>query len=262
MAIERMVDIQGVRDIGPQAKMDGNIQSKACETQEFEAMFFQSMLKSTCIEQHFIDEPGSLYSSQKEVFHCSLAENGLIEKSTNAVDMPITSPSVALSTDLGNEVNQPVDDFVKSIWPYAQQASKLIGLDPKILVAQAALETGWGKMIAKDAEGSSNNLFNIKAKGYQAEQSITIKTTEYIADIPIKMTASFKKYASVEHSFNDYVSLIKNDHRYKTALSNANDPKRYIDSLQQAGYATDPNYSNKILSIYHGDELRGTLERM
>lgn len=262
MAIERIVDIQGVRDIGPQAKMDGNIQSKPCETQEFEAMFFQSMLKSACIEQHFIDEPGSFYSPQKEVFHCSLVENGLIEKSTNAVDMPITSPSVALSTDLGNEVNQPVDDFVKSIWPYAQQASKLIGLDPKILVAQAALETGWGKMIAKNAEGSSNNLFNIKAKGYQAEQSITIKTTEYIADMPIKMTASFKKYASVEHSFNDYVSLIKDDDRYKTALSNANDPKRYIDSLQQAGYATDPNYGNKILSIYHGDELRGALERM
>ena len=117
-------------------------------------------------------------------------------------------------------------------------------------------------MIAKDSDGdSSNNVFNIKAKVGNTDQSITIKTTEYIADMPIKMMASFKKYPSMAQSFNDYVSLIKEDSRYKNALSNTNDPTQYVAALQHAGYATDPNYGHKILSIYHGDELRQALER-
>ena len=76
------------------------------------------------------------------------------------------------------------------------------------------------------------------------------------------MVASFKKYLSVQHSVNDYISLIKNSNRYKKALANVDDPKRYIDALQGAGYATDPSYADKILLIYHGNELQQALEKM
>ncbi|ARG98894.1 flagellar assembly peptidoglycan hydrolase FlgJ [Legionella micdadei] len=157
--------------------------------------------------------------------------------------------------------NPQIDDFVRSAWPYARQAANLLGLDPKILLAQAALETGWGQFIAKDADGSSSyNFFNIKAADNNTD-AVHVNTTEYIADTPIKVNAAFKKYASIENSFNDYVSLIKDSNRYGDALANTRSPERYIDELYRAGYATDPHYASKILAIYHGDELQHALER-
>lgn len=157
--------------------------------------------------------------------------------------------------------NPQIDDFVRSAWPYARQAANVLGLDPKILLAQAALETGWGHYVAKDADGSSsNNLFNIKANNKTAD-AVQIKTTEYIANTPIKVNASFRKYPSIENSFNDYVSLIKESGRYEDALANTKNPKRYVDELYRAGYATDPQYASKILAIYHGDELQQALQR-
>lgn len=158
---------------------------------------------------------------------------------------------------------QSIDEFVKSIWPYAQQAASMLGLDPKLLVAQAALETGWGQYVTRDENGgSSNNFFNIKSTGKQQNDAVEVKTTEYVADIPVKTKALFKKYASVENSFADYVSLIKDNSRYEQALANANDPHRFIKALHDAGYATDPRYADKILSIYHGDELQQALARI
>ncbi|QRN04167.1 flagellar assembly peptidoglycan hydrolase FlgJ [Legionella sp. MW5194] len=158
---------------------------------------------------------------------------------------------------------QSIDEFVKSIWPYAQQAASMLGLDPKLLVAQAALETGWGQYVTRDEDGSSsNNFFNIKSTGKQQNEAVEVKTTEYVADIPVRTKASFKKYSSVENSFADYVSLIKDNSRYEQALANANDPHRFIKALHDAGYATDPRYADKILSIYHGDELQQALERI
>ncbi|KTC85542.1 MULTISPECIES: flagellar assembly peptidoglycan hydrolase FlgJ [Legionella] len=157
--------------------------------------------------------------------------------------------------------NPKIDDFVRSAWPYARQAANILGLDPKILLAQAALETGWGHFITKDADGSSsNNLFNIKATNNSAD-AVQVKTTEYIANTPIKMNASFRKYPSIENSFNDYVSLIKESGRYEDALANTKNPERYVDELYRAGYATDPQYASKILAIYHGDELQQALQR-
>ena len=155
-----------------------------------------------------------------------------------------------------------IDDFVKSVWSKAKEAAASMGLDPKILIAQAALETGWGHSVAKDANGSSsNNLFNIKSGTNSDFESIKIKTTEYIADTPIKVSASFRKYASVEDSFNDYVSLIKSNSRYQNALANSGNPERYVNELSKAGYAMDPNYGTKILSIYHSEELNEAVNR-
>lgn len=154
-----------------------------------------------------------------------------------------------------------IDEFVKSIWPYARQAANLLGLDPKILMAQAALETGWGQFVTRGSDGiSSNNLFNIKATS-NTENTVETKTTEYIADTPIRMNASFRRYPSIAHSFSDYVALIQGNSRYEAALANTKDPQRYVDELHRAGYATDPNYASKIMAIYHGDELQQALER-
>ena len=166
------------------------------------------------------------------------------------------------SKDSANAPTEGIDNFIKAIWPKAKEAASAMGLDPKILMAQAALETGWGKFIAKDSDGSSsNNLFNVKSGANHEFDSVKVKTTEYIADTPIKKTESFRKYSSVEQSFNDYVSLIKGSERYQSALANAANPELYVNELHKAGYATDPKYGTKILSIYHGEDLNQAMQR-
>lgn len=199
-------------------------------------------------------QPKSTFSGQSAIMNIGA-------KNTIPLSADKTSTPTKIATqDIG--APSMVDDFVKSVWAKAKQAAASMGLDPKVLVAQAALETGWGKSVAKDSDGSSsNNLFNIKSGKNSHFDSVNIKTTEYIADTPIKVTANFRKYASVEESMNDYVSLIKDNGRYQNALANASNPERYVDELSKAGYATDPNYGKKILSIYHSDELNQAIQK-
>jgi len=286
-------DFTGLNELKLQAKNDS---SKALPevAKQFEGIFLQSMLKSMRMGQHFLDENSPFRGKNEETFQDMLdgqyANNisgsrgiGLAQMLTKQLEktvpvkdsQEITSKPALSQAVADNKINtseisekassapaNSIDEFVKAIWPTAKQAASVLGLDPKILMAQAALETGWGKFVAKDADGSSsNNLFNIKTGSDKSHDSVLVKTTEYVANTPIKMNASFRKYPSVEHSFNDYVSLIKGSDRYQNALANAGNPDRYITELNKAGYATDPNYGGKILSIYHSDELNQSIER-
>lgn len=258
---------------------------------QFEGIFLQSMLKSMRMGQHFLEESSPFRGKDRETFQDMLdaqyASTIANSKSVGLADMlakqmehnlptveqpeesttdkPVNSNAISTMPVKEEKQDKPtttIDEFVKSIWPQAKQAASAIGLDPKILMAQAALETGWGKFVTKDIDGtSSNNLFNIKAGDSKEFDSVNVKTTEYIADTPIKMNASFRKYPSVEQSFNDYISLIKDNERYQTALASTSNPELYVNELHKAGYATDPNYGTKILSIYHGEELNQAIQR-
>jgi flagellar protein FlgJ len=147
--------------------------------------------------------------------------------------------------------NSP-EGFVASIWPYAQKAAKELGVNPRALVAQAALETGWGKRNIQRQDGSSaNNLFGIKATGWRGD-SATTTTHEYVAGVRRTETASFRSYASIGESFSDYVRLLKNNARYSNALQAGTDTRSFARGLQQGGYATDPAYANKIAAIADG----------
>ncbi|HAT2008226.1 TPA: flagellar assembly peptidoglycan hydrolase FlgJ [Legionella pneumophila] len=275
-------DFQGLNELKVQAK--NNAKEALPEVaKQFEGIFLQSMLKSMRMGQHFLDESSPFSGKNEATFQemldtqyaSTIAESkgiGLAALLAKQLENSVgdkANNSVNSSTEVNNtkvtnseESLSVVDDFVKSVWPTAKQAASLIGLDPKLLVAQAALETGWGKFVTRDTDGSSsNNLFNIKIGPHSEVESIQVKTTEYIADTPIKINASFRKYPSIEHSFHDYVSLIKGSERYQMALANAANPEIYVSELNKAGYATDPNYSNKILSIYHGDELNQAIQR-
>ncbi len=244
MVIERISE----REIEALPRIQAGKQAAQDIANQFEAVFLQSMLKSSCLDQHFTDEKNECFDVP--------ASRGVTAVSS---DVHKSMDPQATPQDVVPQIKLTVDDFVKSIWPYAQQVSTSLGLDPKILMAQAVLETGWGQCIAKDIDGgSSNNIFNIKAK--KTDRSVKINTHEYITNTPVLMLASFKKYSSVAHSFEDYMSLVKGD-RYKAALANADDPERYINALLCAGYATDPDYANKIVSIYRGDELQNVLAR-
>ncbi|QJQ21794.1 flagellar assembly peptidoglycan hydrolase FlgJ [Pseudomonas sp. SK] len=142
------------------------------------------------------------------------------------------------------------DEFVATMLPMAEQAAKRIGIDPRYLVAQAALETGWGKSVMRNSDGSSShNLFGIKASGNWQGDSARAITSEFRDGQFVKETAAFRSYDSYQDSFHDLVSLLQNNSRYQDAVKAADKPEQFVQELQKAGYATDPNYASKISQI-------------
>jgi peptidoglycan hydrolase FlgJ len=142
--------------------------------------------------------------------------------------------------------------FMSQLLPHAQEAADALGVDANVLLAQAALETGWGKSVIKNGQGESSfNLFNIKAdKSWQGKQA-SVSTVEYDGNVARKEMAGFRSYESYKQSFDDYVNFIKTNPRYSEALKKAGNPTLYVRELQKAGYATDPRYAEKIMRIYN-----------
>lgn len=145
--------------------------------------------------------------------------------------------------------------FVASIWSHAQAAARELGVDAKALVAQAALETGWGRRTIARGDGSTaHNLFGIKATGWKGERA-TVNTHEYTNGVRHTERADFRAYASPAESFADYVRLLKQNPRYRQALESGGDVRRFASALQQAGYATDPRYADKLSAIANGPTM-------
>lgn len=145
--------------------------------------------------------------------------------------------------------------FVASIWSHAQAAARELGVDAKALVAQAALETGWGRRTISRSDGSTaNNLFGIKATGWKGDRA-TVNTHEYSNGVRHTELADFRAYASPAESFADYVRLLKQNPRYRQALQSGGDVRRFAGALQQAGYATDPRYADKLSAIANGPTM-------
>ncbi len=143
--------------------------------------------------------------------------------------------------------------FIKSLLPYARQAGKLLGISPKGILAQAALETGWGQYIMKDAQGNSSlNLFGIKADQRWQGKSVASRTLEFEQGVPQRMTAQFRQYESLSETFKDYVAFLSKSPRYEQAIA-AEDVEGFAKGLQQGGYATDPDYARKITRIASSD---------
>lgn len=142
------------------------------------------------------------------------------------------------------------EEFIATMLPMAQEAAARIGVDPKVLVAQAALETGWGKSVLRQGDGaSSHNLFNIKAGSSWKGDTARAVTAEYENGQVVKETAQFRAYDSFADSFHDLVNLLQNNDRYQGVVNAADNPEQFVKELQKAGYATDPRYASKIASI-------------
>jgi len=167
-------------------------------------------------------------------------------------DSAAASAGSAAASALGERTPE---GFVASIWHHAQKAAQELGVDPRALVAQAALETGWGKRGISRGNGSdSHNLFGIKATGWKGD-AVTAGTHEYVNGVKTSETASFRAYSSAADSFADYVRLLKTSGRYQQALNAGTDIKGFARGLQKAGYATDPGYAAKIAAIAHGPTI-------
>jgi len=162
------------------------------------------------------------------------------------------SQSAPITEPLATRFASP-EAFVRELMPLAQSAADEIGIDPKLLIAQAALETGWGKFTLQTEQGGgSYNLFNIKADQRWDGNSVNTSTLEYRDGVAIREQASFRVYDSYQQSFSDYVEFLKSNSRYQAALNETNDPEAFIQALQKAGYATDPAYATKVTRIFNG----------
>lgn len=140
--------------------------------------------------------------------------------------------------------------FIQGLWPQAQQASQQLGVSPSNLIAQAALETNWGRDLPHDSAGhSSNNLFGVKATGSWAGPSVSAATTEVTGQDSTTQLAPFRSYADATQSFQDYVSILRSNPRYAAALNTGTDARAFASGLQRGGYATDPDYARKVSAI-------------
>ncbi|MBR9805546.1 flagellar assembly peptidoglycan hydrolase FlgJ [bacterium] len=142
------------------------------------------------------------------------------------------------------------ESFLATLYPEAERAAADLGVPPEVLLAQAALETGWGQHMIRDSRGNdSHNLFGIKADKRWQHDSVNVSTQEYLAGRPVQVKADFRRYEAYADSFSDYVRFVKEQPRYAEAVANVSNPQRYTQALQEAGYATDPQYANKIMRI-------------
>ena len=155
---------------------------------------------------------------------------------------------------------QQPHNFVADIWPEAQSAAGSLGISAELLIAQSALETGWGKHTMKLDDGrSSNNLFGIKAGPDWSGAALSRASLEYRDGLLQNQVSRFRVYDSPADSLSDYVDFIRSNPRYQQALAHAGDDRAYIRAIQQAGYATDPAYADKIIGILEGELLQQTL---
>ena len=153
------------------------------------------------------------------------------------------------------------EEFVAHLYPIAKSVGEELGVDPKVLLAQSALETGWGKHVMPRGGGSSYNLFGIKADRRWDGEVTVVSTVEYRGGVPLREKASFRAYPSYEESFRDYLNFLRSNPRYENALQQVGDGEAFVAELQQAGYATDPHYSDKITRIMQGQRLQAALRQ-
>ncbi len=140
--------------------------------------------------------------------------------------------------------------FLEAILPAATKAAQALGVSPRSILAQAALETGWGRSMPLDAQGRpSLNLFGIKATPSWRGATAASETTEFLGGQATRQVERFRAYDSFEASFADHARLLSTSARYAGALNSGDDTHTYAAALQSGGYATDPNYARKLVAV-------------
>lgn len=280
------LDVQGLDRLRNSAHLDPHAGLKEASKQ-FEALFLQMMLKSM---RAAVPKSEMSNNSQTEMYTemldqqwaQSLAGKGIglaeqltrqlsgyttrqspeLDSATSAfLDLPPARPSPFASPAFdawkrrevsGADKDQPehVQAFIARLSEPAQKAARSSGVPAELILAQAALETDWGRRTITTAGGAdSHNLFGIKAgQSWQGGQARAI-TSEFRDGAMVKETAQFRSYDSYQDSFHDLVTLLQSNDRYKEVVKSADNPEQFVRELQKAGYATDPDYASKISQI-------------
>ncbi len=248
----------------------GNPKGAAREAaKQFESLFMGELLKSMRAATEtsgLMDNPGTKLGT--EMLDAQLAAKSAgrpgslseviekqLERQMGLVPGPIPStrraneslPTVQETTAAPKVPEKSAAGFVRQHTAAAESAASETGIPAPFMLAQAALETGWGKreIIGRDGT-NSHNLFGIKAGGSWNGPTVEVTTTEYIGGQPRKMIQKFRAYANEAESFADYARLMKESPRYAKVVERAADAKAFAMGLQKAGYATDPLYGQKL----------------
>jgi flagellar protein FlgJ len=261
-------------------------------SQQVEALFLQMMLKSmrdasaeegepdsneTSMYQDMFDKQVALTLSK----HTDLGIARLFERQLGKAaetvpgaaaahsSLPRTAPAAAGAHADGRSGGHQTSDavtpqhaaqFVSAVLPTIRRAAVSLGVSPLGLLAQAALETGWGKRMARTADGTpSLNMFGIKAgEGWNGARAVA-DTVEFSGGVATQRRTAFRAYGSIEESVNDFANLLSNSPRYREAIAAGGSAQAYVHSIARSGYATDPEYGNKLNQILNGDTLRSAL---
>lgn len=217
-------------------RADGNLDSRGSV----------SITQPSLLSQHKLNQ--NKFSSD-QLTHSNIVKESATSQNNGQERQTNGSGVVKMANLLQNPVFEKPKDFVTALTAHAKRVQDKISVPFEVVIAQAALETGWGKKIIKtDSGASSNNLFNIKAsKNWSGEQTQK-ETLEFENGAMVKKREPFRVYDSIGQSVNDYVNLLTENERYKGTLDKANNVEQFLHSLQSAGYATDPNYAKKIMA--------------
>ena len=266
------IDSQSLNKLRLQAKQSPDQALKAA-AQQFETVFLNMMLKSM---RDATPQDGVFDSEQTKMFtgmlDQQLAQSMASSRSVGLADImvkqlsrnqPVSSPATsdakpsasanAVPSAYGADVQQ---SFVDKFRAPAQAASRATGIPAHHILGQAALESGWGKREIKMPDGSdSHNLFGVKAGKDWSGKVAEVTTTEYHNGVAAKQVEKFRAYGSYTEAFQDYAKLLSDNPRYSGVLGQA-DSKAFAQGMQQAGYATDPHYADKLASVIGGIRTR------
>lgn len=168
----------------------------------------------------------------------------------DALKMPVGRVQAARAYAPVEAYSGTREAFIDRIQPHAEAAARELGVPVQYLMAQAALESGWGRA------APGNNLFGIKAdRGWQG-QSHQSATHEFVDGAMQGQSARFRSYGSEAESFANYVDFLRENPRYREALGQAGDGRQFIQHLQSAGYATDPDYAEKVIALAESGPIR------
>ncbi len=250
-------------------------QSISAVAQQVEALFLQMVLKSmrdasaamgesTSNEmgmyQDMFDKQVSLTLSE----HQNLGFGALLKRQLSGKPESTTAPATpktgAAAASVSAALAHSPTQFVARVLPAIRRAAATLGVNPEGLLAQAALETGWGQRMPRTADGApSLNLFGIKAGAEWSGARATADTVEFSGGVAARRRTAFRAYGSIEESVRDFANLLKNSPRYHEALAAGNNTQAYIKSMGRTGYATDPEYSNKLNEVLSSDAFQTAL---
>jgi flagellar protein FlgJ len=233
--------------------------------QQVEALFLQMMLKSmrdaTAAEDPDSNEMGmyqDMFDKQVALTiseHADLGIAKLLKRQLTQRAAASSTLSPASAQDL--PAGRTQQDFVNRLLPSIRRVAGALNLNPQALLAQAALETGWGQRMPRNADGSSsNNMFGIKAGEEWSGARATADTVEVSNGVASTRRTAFRAYGSIEESVNDFAKLLASSPRYREALSSGGDAGLYISSIGKSGYATDPEYENKLSQILNSEPIQ------
>lgn len=277
------VSAQSLEKLRMQAKQSPD-QALKLVAQQFETVFMNMMLKSmreaTPQDGMFDNEQTKMFTGmldQQLVQSMSSRGVGLadimIKQLSRSASPDITQaraelvsamparPASAMPVPVGdnfvngikNSSSQPTplqQDFVRRMTPHAVQASQETGVPTHLVMGQAALESGWGRREIRLPDGSTSfNLFGIKASGNWNGKVAEVVTTEYHNGIASKQVEKFRAYSSYTEAFNDYAHLLRDNPRYAQVLQSGQGSPELAHALQRAGYATDPDYADKLVKV-------------